>query len=225
MIHGVNTANIQETHEKSNEIIKNSLKVKKAHEGKKQQEPSQKVSDVKKSKVIHLKDLEGKKQHEPSQKINVVKKKIQCSTCFQFFWTQKNLIEHVASAHMNICQKIMKEKNLLSAPMETKVERPLPFEFNNHLSINKNNFPCKICSRICQSNYLLARHVSTVHEGKNLQVVQPSRESYMTIKENNFLSAPMKTKFEYPLPFEKSKIHEGRTLDIKEIDIVQNSRF
>ena len=61
--------------------------------------------------------------------------------------------------------------------METKFERPLPFEFNNHLSINKNNFPCKICSRICQSKFLLARHVSTVHEGKNPQVVQPSQNT------------------------------------------------
>merc|ERR1712051_196178 len=32
----------------------------------------------------------------------------------------------------------------------------------------------------------------------------------MIMKENNFLNAPMKTKFEYPLPFEKSKIHEGK---------------
>ena len=287
MIHGVNTANIQETHEKSNEIIKNSLKVKQVLEGKKQHEPSQKTNVVKKNiqcftcfkffwtqqnlKEHFASAHEGKKQQFLTQKVSDVKKskvihlidlqkKIQCSTCFEYFWTQKNLSEHFASAHVNICQKIMKEKNVLSAPMKTKVERPLPyefnnhlskvhegkkldikglnnvqnstvhefkrplpFEFNNHLSINKNNFPCKICSRICQSNYLLAKHVSTVHEGKNLQVVQPSRESYMIMKENNFLSAPMKTKFEYPLPFENSKIHEGKKLDIKEIDTVQNS--
>ena len=84
MVHGVNTANIQETHEKSNKIIKNSLKVKKVHE--------------------------GKKQHEPSQKINVVKKNIQCSTCFKFFWTQQNLKEHFAIAHVGKKQQFLTQK-------------------------------------------------------------------------------------------------------------------
>ena len=216
-VYGENTANIQETHEKFNIAIENSLScfpchicskvftrksdvnrhVLSIHEGKKplKQYPChicskvfQKKSDFKRHV---LSDHEGKKllkcdscdkcfstkyhlnkhvkqvheerkreqNHDSSQFFpSYIKTNIQCRTCSELFPTQQNLKDHFASAHIDICQNIMKERKigLPKIEKETKWKCPLPFEFN--------------ISKGYEENVLNI-------EKKTLEVVQPSQNT------------------------------------------------
>ena len=88
----------------------------------------------------HVKQVHEERKHEQhydsSQSFpSYIQTKIQCRTCFELFPTQQNLKDHFASAHGDICQKIMKERKI---ERETKLICPLPFEFNNSKGYEEN---------------------------------------------------------------------------------------
>jgi len=103
-----------------------------------------------------------REQHYDSSQFfpSYIQRKIQCLTCFELFRTQQNLKDHFASAHVDICQKITKERKI---EKETKLKYPLPFEFNNSKGYKEN--------------------VLNI-EKKTLEVVQPSQNTVEMLDHN-----------------------------------------